>query len=189
VKRVLLVDNYDSFTYNLAQYFGELGCGLEVVRNDRLTAEQAEAKDFTHLVISPGPGNPTQSGVSNELLKRFAGKKPILGVCLGHQCIGHVFGGTVNKADRMMHGKLSKIYHDGKGLFKGVPNPFEATRYHSLVVREEGLPKELEITAHTNEGEIMGLRHRAHRIEGVQFHPESILTKPGKALLQNFLDL
>ena len=189
MKKVLLVDNYDSFTYNLAQYFGELGCGLEVVRNDQLTLAQARAMDFTHLVISPGPGNPTQSGVCNELLKAFAGKKPILGVCLGHQCIGHVFGGTVNKADRMMHGKLSKIYHDGKGLFKGVPNPFEATRYHSLVVREEGLPKELEITAHTNEGEIMGLRHRTHAIEGVQFHPESILTKPGKALLQNFLDL
>jgi len=189
MKKVLLVDNYDSFTYNLAQYFGELGCGLEVVRNDRLTVEQAEAKDFTHLVISPGPGNPTRSGVCNELLKRFAGNKPILGVCLGHQCIGHVFGGTVNKADRMMHGKLSKIYHDGKGLFKGLPNPFDATRYHSLVVREEGLPQALEITAHTNEGEIMGLRHREHRIEGVQFHPESILTKPGKALLQNFLDL
>ena len=189
MKKVLLVDNYDSFTYNLAQYFGELGCGLEVVRNDQLTVAQAQAKDFTHLVISPGPGNPTQSGVCVELLKAFAGKKPILGVCLGHQCIGHVFGGTVNKADRMMHGKLSKIYHDGKGLFKGVPNPFEATRYHSLVVREEGLPKELEITAHTNEGDIMGLRHRVHKIEGVQFHPESILTKPGKALLQNFLDL
>jgi anthranilate synthase/aminodeoxychorismate synthase-like glutamine amidotransferase len=189
VKRVLLVDNYDSFTYNLAQYLGELGCGLEVVRNDRLTVAQAEAKDFTHLVISPGPGNPTQAGVCNDLLKAFAGRKPILGVCLGHQCIGHVFGGTVNKADRMMHGKLSRIYHDGKGLFKGLPNPFEATRYHSLVVREEGLPPELEITAHTSEGEIMGLRHRTHRIEGVQFHPESILTKPGKALLQNFLDL
>jgi len=189
VKKVLLVDNYDSFTYNLAQYFGELGCELEVVRNDRITVAQAQAKDFTHLVISPGPGNPSQSGVCNELLKAFAGKKPILGVCLGHQCVGHVFGGTVNKADRMMHGKLSKIYHDGKGVFKGVPNPFEATRYHSLVVREEGLPKELEISAHTNDGEIMGLRHRAHKIEGVQFHPESILTKPGKTLLQNFLDL
>jgi para-aminobenzoate synthetase component 2 len=189
MKNVLLVDNYDSFTYNLAQYFGELGCGLEVVRNDQLTLAQAQARDFTHLVISPGPGNPTQSGVCNALLKGFAGKKPILGVCLGHQCIGHVFGGTVNKADRMMHGKLSRIYHDGKGLFKGLPNPFEATRYHSLVVREEGLPKELEITAHTSEGEIMGLRHRTHAIEGVQFHPESILTRPGKALLQNFLDL
>ena len=186
---LVLVDNYDSFTYNLAQYFGELGCELEVVRNDRLTLAQAQAKAFSHLVISPGPGHPTQSGVCNELLAAFAGKKPILGVCLGHQCIGHVFGGTVNKADRMMHGKLSKIYHDGKGLFKGLPNPFEATRYHSLVVREEGLPPELEITAHTNEGEIMGLRHRTHKIEGVQFHPESILTKPGKALLQNFLDL
>ncbi len=189
MKKVLLVDNYDSFTYNLAQYFGELGCGLEVARNDAITAEQAEARDFSHLVISPGPGNPTQSGVCNELLRRFAGRKPILGVCLGHQCIGHVFGGTVNRADRMMHGKLSRIYHDGKGLFKGLPNPFEATRYHSLVVREDGLPKELEISAHTDEGEIMGLRHRGHKIEGVQFHPESILTKPGKALLRNFLDL
>jgi anthranilate synthase/aminodeoxychorismate synthase-like glutamine amidotransferase len=189
VKKVLLIDNYDSFTYNLAQYLGELGCALEVVRNDQITAGQAGERDFTHLVISPGPGNPTQSGVCNDLIRSFAGKKPILGVCLGHQCIGHVFGGTVNKADRMMHGKLSKIYHDGKGVFRHVPNPFEATRYHSLVVREEGLPACLEISAHTSEGEIMGLRHKEHRIEGVQFHPESILTKPGKALLQNFLDL
>jgi len=189
VKKVLLVDNYDSFTYNLAQYFGELGCAVDVVRNDRLTAAQAEAMDFSHLVISPGPGNPTQAGVCNDLIRGFAGRKPILGVCLGHQCIGHVFGGTVNRADRMMHGKLSRIYHDGKGLFKGVSNPFEATRYHSLVVREEGLPACLEITAHTNEGEIMGLRHREQRIEGVQFHPESILTKPGRNLLQNFLGL
>jgi len=189
VKKVLLVDNYDSFTYNLAQYFGELGCELEVVRNDAITVAEAQARDFTHLVISPGPGNPTQSGVCNDLIKAFAGKKPVLGVCLGHQCIGHVFGGTVNKADRMMHGKMSKIYHDGKGLFKNVPNPFEATRYHSLVVREEGLPKFLEISAHTSEGEIMGLRHKEVAIEGVQFHPESIMTKAGKTLLKNFLDL
>jgi len=189
MKKVLLVDNYDSFTYNLAQYFGELGCELTVVRNDAITVAEAQARDFSHLVISPGPGNPTQSGVCNDLIKTFAGKKPVLGVCLGHQCIGHVFGGTVNKADRMMHGKMSKIYHDGKGLFKTVPNPFEATRYHSLVVREEGLPKVLEITAHTSEGEIMGLRHKEFAVEGVQFHPESIMTKPGKTLLRNFLDL
>ncbi len=188
MKKVLLLDNYDSFTYNLAQVLGELGCGLAVHRNDQVTVEQAKGMDFTHLVISPGPGNPTQSGVCNDMLREFAGKKPILGVCLGHQCIGHVFGATVNRADRMMHGKLSQIYHDGKGLFKQVPNPFEATRYHSLVVREEGLPDCLEITAHTSEGEIMGLRHRNHRVEGVQFHPESILTRPGKAILANFLD-
>jgi anthranilate synthase/aminodeoxychorismate synthase-like glutamine amidotransferase len=189
VKKVLLVDNYDSFTYNLAQYFGELGCELWVVRNDAITVAEAQARDFSHLVISPGPGNPTQSGVCNDLIRTFSGKRPILGVCLGHQCIGHVFGGTVNKADRMMHGKISKVYHDGKGLFRTVPNPFEATRYHSLVVREEGLPKTLEISAHTSEGEIMGLRHRDFSVEGVQFHPESIMTKPGKTLLQNFLDL
>lgn len=187
MKRVLLVDNYDSFTFNLAQYFGELGCAVDVVRNDRLTVAQAEGLDFSHLVISPGPGSPAQAGVCNDLIRAFAGRKPILGVCLGHQCIGLVFGGTVNKADRMMHGKLSRIFHDGKGLFKGVANPFEATRYHSLVVREEGLPAVLEVSAHTDEGEIMGLRHRTQAVEGVQFHPESILTKPGKALLQNFL--
>jgi anthranilate synthase/aminodeoxychorismate synthase-like glutamine amidotransferase len=187
VKKVLLVDNYDSFTYNLAQILGELGCGVTVLRNDRITAREAEGMDFSHLVISPGPGNPAQSGVSNDLIRAFAGKRPVLGVCLGHQCIGHVYGGTVNRADRMMHGKLSKIYHDGKGLFRNLPNPFEATRYHSLVVREEGLPPCLEIAAHTSEGEIMGLRHREHRVDGVQFHPESILTKPGKQLLQNFL--
>jgi len=189
MKKVLLVDNYDSFTYNLAQYFGELGCALDVVRNDAITLSEAQARDFTHLVISPGPGNPTQSGVCNDLIRHFSGRKPVLGVCLGHQCIGQVFGATVNKADRMMHGKTSTIYHDGKGLFKNVPNPFEATRYHSLVVREEGLPPCLEISAHTSEGEIMGLRHRESAVEGVQFHPESILTKHGKTLLKNFLDL
>ncbi len=188
MKRVLLIDNYDSFTYNLAQYLGELGCALEVVRNDRLSVEQARGMDFTHLVISPGPGSPAQSGVCNDLIRAFAGKKPVLGVCLGHQCIGHVFGGTVNRADRMMHGKISAIYHDGKGLFKGIPNPFDATRYHSLVVREEGLPSCLEISAHTSEGEIMGLRHKDLAVEGVQFHPESILTKPGKTLLSNFIE-
>jgi anthranilate synthase/aminodeoxychorismate synthase-like glutamine amidotransferase len=187
VKKVLLVDNYDSFTYNLAQYLGELGCALEVVRNDALTVGDARRKDFSHLVISPGPGNPGQAGVCNDLIREFAGKRPVLGVCLGHQCIGAVFGGTVNKADRMMHGKTSPVYHDGRGIFRSLPNPFEATRYHSLVVREEGLPKCLEVSAHTSEGEIMGLRHRELPVEGVQFHPESILTKGGKTLLSNFL--
>ncbi|HYE98305.1 MAG TPA: aminodeoxychorismate/anthranilate synthase component II [Planctomycetota bacterium] len=188
-KKVLLVDNYDSFTYNLAQYFGELGCAVDVRRNDAVTAAEAQGLDFTHLVLSPGPGSPAQAGVCNDLLRAASGRRPILGVCLGHQCIGQVFGGTVNRADRMMHGKLSKVYHDGKGVFRNLPNPFEATRYHSLVVREEGLPSCLEISAHTSEGEIMGLRHRERPIEGVQFHPESILTKPGRQLLQNFLDL
>jgi anthranilate synthase/aminodeoxychorismate synthase-like glutamine amidotransferase len=188
VKKVLLVDNYDSFTYNLAQYLGELGCSLEVVRNDALTVEDARRKEFTHLVISPGPGSPEQSGVCPALIREFAGLRPVLGVCLGHQAIGQVFGGTVNRADRMMHGKVSPIYHDGKGIFRALPNPFEATRYHSLVVREEGLPNCLEISAHTSEGEIMGLRHREFAVEGVQFHPESILTRPGKTLLANFLD-
>jgi len=189
VIRVLLIDNYDSFTYNLAQYLGELGCTLDIVRNDQITVAEAQGRNFTHLVISPGPGNPTQAGVTNDLIREFSGQKPILGVCLGHQCIGHVFGGTVNRADRMMHGKISPIYHDGRGLFRAVPNPFEATRYHSLVVREEGLPDCLEITAHTSEGEIMGLRHRKLAVEGVQFHPESIMTKPGRKLLENFLEL
>ncbi|HXG59754.1 MAG TPA: aminodeoxychorismate/anthranilate synthase component II [Planctomycetota bacterium] len=189
MKKILLIDNYDSFTYNLAQYLGELGCELEVRRNDRISVDEARRLDFTHLVVSPGPGNPTQAGASNDLILAFAGRRPILGVCLGHQCIGHVFGGVVEKAERMMHGKLSKIYHDGRGVFRNLPNPFEATRYHSLVVREEGLPACLEVSAHTSEGEIMGLRHREFPIEGVQFHPESIMTRPGKTLLQNFLDL
>jgi anthranilate synthase/aminodeoxychorismate synthase-like glutamine amidotransferase len=189
VKKVLLVDNYDSFTYNLAQLFGELGAPPLVLRNDAVTVAQAKGLDPSHLVISPGPGNPTQSGVCNDLIREFAGKRPVLGVCLGHQCIGHVFGGTVNRADRMMHGKLSKIWHDGKGVFKGLANPFDATRYHSLVVREEGLPACLQISAHTSEGEIMGLRHKEFPVEGVQFHPESILTKPGRDLARNFLDL
>jgi para-aminobenzoate synthetase component II len=189
VKRVLLVDNYDSFTYNLAQYLGEMGCLLTIKRNDQVSVASAQQLEPTHLVISPGPGNPKQAGASNELIKAFAGKIPILGVCLGHQCIGHVFGGKVDLADRMVHGKTSKIYHDGKTIFHTLPNPFEATRYHSLVVKEDGLPKDLVISAHTSEGEVMGLRHKEFKIEGVQFHPESILTKPGKTLIQNFLSL
>jgi anthranilate synthase/aminodeoxychorismate synthase-like glutamine amidotransferase len=189
MKKVLLIDNYDSFTYNLAQYLGELGAEISVRRNDAVTADEAERMEFSHLVISPGPGHPAQAGVTGEMIRRFAGKKPLLGVCLGHQSIGHVFGGTVDLAARMMHGKLSPIHHDGRGLFKGVPNPFEATRYHSLIVRPEGLPDCLEITARTVEGEIMGLRHRRFPVEGLQFHPESIMTRPGQALLANFLNL
>ncbi len=189
MRRILLIDNYDSFTYNLAQYLGELGCEVAVRRNDAVTADGAERMDFTHLVISPGPGHPTQAGVTNEMIGRFAGKRPILGVCLGHQCIGHVFGGRVDLAARMMHGKLSPIHHDGKSLFRDVPNPFEATRYHSLIVRPEGLPDCLEVSARTAEGEIMGLRHRRFPVEGLQFHPESIMTRPGKALLANFIGL
>jgi len=187
VKRVLLVDNYDSFTYNLAQYLGELGCELHVRRNDAVTVEEARRLEPTHLVLSPGPGHPRQAGICNELIRSLAGEIPILGVCLGHQCIGLVYGGTVDLADRMVHGKTSKIYHDGKAVYRTLPNPFDATRYHSLVVREENLPPELVITAHTSEGEVMGLRHRDLPMEGVQFHPESILTKVGKTLLQNFL--
>ncbi len=188
-KRILLIDNYDSFTYNLAQYLGELGCRVDVRRNDAITADEARRMNFTHLVISPGPGNPTQAGVSNELIDRFGGDRPILGVCLGHQCIGHVFGGRVVLAASMMHGKLSRIHHDGRTIFRNIPNPFDATRYHSLIVSREGLPDCLEITASTDDGEIMGLRHKRYPIEGLQFHPESIMTGPGKELLANFLEL
>jgi len=189
MRDVLLIDNYDSFTYNLAQYLGELGASVDVRRNDAITPEEAERLGFTHLVISPGPGDPRRAGVSNEMIRRFAGRKPILGVCLGHQCIGHVFGGRVDLAERMMHGKVSPIHHDGRTIFRGIPSPFEATRYHSLVVRPEGLPDCLEISARTPEGEIMGLRHRTFPLEGLQFHPESIMTRPGRDLLRNFLDL
>jgi anthranilate synthase/aminodeoxychorismate synthase-like glutamine amidotransferase len=189
MKSVLLIDNYDSFTYNLAQYLGELGCMLTIKRNDAISVAEAKQLQPTHVVLSPGPGSPHEAGICNDLIPAFAGQVPILGVCLGHQCIGHVFGGKVDLARRMVHGKVSKIYHDGKKLFHSLPNPFEATRYHSLVVQEEGWPKELLITAHTSEGEVMGLRHRTLAIEGVQFHPESILTKVGKTILQNFLSL
>lgn len=189
MSKVLLIDNYDSFTYNLVQYLGELGASVLVRRNDAITLEEAESLQPTHLVVSPGPGEPSQAGVSNLFIRHFAGKDvPVLGVCLGHQCVGAAYGGTVVRADRLMHGKVSQIYHDNKGLFRGLPNPFEATRYHSLIVREKGLPKDLEISAHTSEGEIMGLRHRTLPVRGVQFHPESIMTKAGKQLLQNFLD-
>ena len=186
---LLMIDNYDSFTYNLVQYLGELGEELVVARNDQITLQKVRALKPAGIVISPGPGSPKDAGVSNALIKTFAGEVPILGVCLGHQCIGEVFGGQVVRAKRLMHGKTSQILHDGRQLFRGLPNPFEATRYHSLIVQREGLPSELQTTAWTKEGEIMGLRHRHLPVYGVQFHPESILTKSGKDLLRNFLRL
>ncbi len=184
---LLLIDNYDSFTYNLAQYFGELGEAPTVVRNDKITIDQAKRLKPDYLVISPGPGNPTQAGMSGRLMKAFAGKIPVLGVCLGHQCLGHVMGGKVVRAKRLMHGKVSQIYHDEEGLFRGIPNPFTATRYHSLIVLEEGLPASLKVTAHTSEGEIMGLQLAGKPVFGVQFHPESVLTPAGRQILKNFL--
>jgi len=186
---ILMIDNYDSFTYNLVQYLGELGEELQVFRNDKITVEEIRRLRPARIVISPGPGSPKDAGISRDVITYFARKSPILGVCLGHQCIGEVFGGRVVRAGRLMHGKTSIIHHDGKGLFAGLPNPFEATRYHSLLVEREGLPECLEITAETKEGEIMGLRHRDFLVEGVQFHPESILTVVGKDILRNFLKL
>jgi len=184
-----MVDNYDSFTYNLVQYLGELGQVIKVYRNDQITADELERVGPERIVISPGPCSPLEAGVSNEIIRRFAGKVPLLGVCLGHQCIGHVFGGEVVRAPRLMHGKTSMIHHDGKTIYQGLPDPFCATRYHSLIIRRESLPSCLEITAETDQGEIMGVRHREHTVEGVQFHPESILTDCGKDLLRNFLAL
>ena len=186
---ILMIDNYDSFTYNLVQYLSELGERLVVKRNDQITAKAAARLKPTSIVISPGPGTPADAGISNELIRTFAGKVPMLGVCLGHQCIGEVFGGRVIRAKRPMHGKVSKIHHVKTGLFSGLPNPFEATRYHSLIVEREHLPSILDVTAWTAEGEIMGLRHRHAPVFGVQFHPESILTTSGKDLLRNFLAL
>jgi anthranilate synthase/aminodeoxychorismate synthase-like glutamine amidotransferase len=184
---MLIIDNYDSFTYNLVQYFGELGADLVVKRNDQVTLDEVAEMHPDRICISPGPGTPLDAGVSNDLIRKFGPSTPILGVCLGHQCIGHVFGGEVVRADRIMHGKTSPIVHEGDGVFRTLPNPFEATRYHSLIVRRESLPPELEITAETAQGEIMGLRHRRYPIQGVQFHPESIMTGVGKQLLLNFL--
>lgn len=184
---IVLIDNYDSFTYNLAQYLGELGADLHVARNDAITVEAVDALAPSHIVISPGPGDPDDAGVSKEIIRQLGPRYPVLGVCLGHQCIGDVFGGQVVRAPRLMHGKTSPIYHyDNGNLFTGVPSPFIATRYHSLIV-EEPVPAALEITAFTAEGEIMGLRHREYPIYGVQFHPESILTAHGKQILGNFL--
>jgi anthranilate synthase/aminodeoxychorismate synthase-like glutamine amidotransferase len=185
---VLVIDNYDSFTYNLVQYLGEMGHEVMVRRNDRITLDEIAALNPDRIVISPGPCTPNEAGVSVPLLKRFAGRMPIFGVCLGHQSIGQAFGGEVVRNWRVLHGKLSAINHTGKGVFRGLPNPFDATRYHSLVVKRETLPDCLEITAETAEGEIMGLRHREYPIEGVQFHPESIMTVVGKDLLRNFVE-
>jgi anthranilate synthase/aminodeoxychorismate synthase-like glutamine amidotransferase len=185
---VLLVDNYDSFTYNLYQYLGELGAELRVVRNDELSAEAAIALAPERIVISPGPGTPDQAGITLDLIRRAAGRIPVLGVCLGHQALGQAFGGDVRRAPKLMHGKTSEIHHDGKGLFAGLPDPFTATRYHSLVVERSSVPEALEITAWTDDGIVMGLRHREFALEGVQFHPESILTTVGKDLLRNFLE-
>jgi anthranilate synthase/aminodeoxychorismate synthase-like glutamine amidotransferase len=184
---LLVIDNYDSFTYNLVQYFGELGAELLVKRNDEITLDEIAALKPERICISPGPCTPNEAGISNEVIRRFGASTPLLGVCLGHQCIGHVFGGEVVRAGRLMHGKTSPILHHGQGVFAGLPSPFEATRYHSLLVKRETFPSALEITAETAEGEIMGLRHREFPIHGVQFHPESILTLEGKRLLENFL--
>ncbi len=184
---ILLVDNYDSFTYNRVPRFGELGETPVVVRNDAIRVADVERLRPDRIVISPGPCTPREGGVSNEIIERFAGRIPILGVCLGHQCIGFVFGGEVVRASRLMHGKTSRISHDGKGVYRGLPNPFVATRYHSLIVRESTLPECLVPTAHSEKGELMGIRHRKHPLEGVQFHPESFLTESGTELLRNFL--
>jgi anthranilate synthase component II len=184
---IVVIDNYDSFTYNLVQYLGELGAEVCVYRNDQVTLDELEQLAPDQIVISPGPGTPEDGGVSNEALRRLGPRIPILGVCLGHQCIGHVYGGMVSRAPRLMHGKTSPVYHSGRGIFNGVPSPFLATRYHSLIV-EEPVPDSLEVTAFTRQGEIMGLRHKTFPVTGVQFHPESILTEHGKRILQNFLD-
>jgi anthranilate synthase/aminodeoxychorismate synthase-like glutamine amidotransferase len=186
---VLMIDNYDSFTYNLVQYLGELGADLRVVRNDKITLDEIEAMQPERIVISPGPCTPNEAGVSVPLIQRFAGKVPILGVCLGHQSIGQAFGGNIIRAKKLMHGKTSMIRHDGKGVFQNLPNPFEATRYHSLAIERETCPDCLEITAESEDGEIMGVRHKEFLVEGVQFHPESILTAVGKELLRNFLGM
>ena len=186
---ILLLDNYDSFTYNLAQYLGELGCNVEVHRNDKITVEEIARRKPERIVISPGPCTPQEAGISVELIERLAGKFPILGVCLGHQAIGAAFGGKIIRAPKLFHGKTSQIQHDGKNIFRKLPDPLTATRYHSLIVERKSLPRELSITAETDDGIIMGLRHRRHKIEGVQFHPESVLTNSGKQLLQNFLSL
>lgn len=183
-----LIDNYDSFTYNLVQYFGELGADVRVYRNDQVSVDALAALAPTHLVISPGPGTPTDGGVSGDAILHFSGRIPVFGVCLGHQCLGAVYGGKVDRAPRLMHGKTSRIFHHGTGLFEGVPSPFEATRYHSLVVFEP-VPEALEVTAFTADGEVMGLQHREHKTYGVQFHPESILTQHGKLILKNFLEM
>lgn len=184
---ILMIDNYDSFTYNLVQYLGELGADVRVYRNDQITVAEIQRLAPTKIVISPGPCTPTEAGISCDVIREFAGRVPLLGVCLGHQCIGEVFGGEIVRAPALFHGKTSMIYHDGKTIFRGLPRPFDATRYHSLVIRRETLPDCLELSAETDDGVIMGVRHRELLVEGVQFHPESILTREGKQLLANFL--
>ncbi len=186
---LLMIDNYDSFTYNLVQYLGELGEDIRVFRNDKITIPEIQKLNPDRVVISPGPCTPKEAGISIKVIQHFAGKIPILGVCLGHQSIGAAYGAEIVNAPRLMHGKTSMIYHDGKTIFKDIPNPFEATRYHSLIVRKETLSDDFEITAWTDQDEIMGIRHKRSVIEGIQFHPESILTKEGKNLLRNFLKL
>ena len=184
---LLLIDNYDSFTYNLYQYLGELGAHVDVVRNDQATVEEIERMAPAQIIISPGPGNPEEAGISKSVVRHFAGKTPILGVCLGHQCIGEVFGAIVEGAGEILHGKVSTITHDGRGVFAGIDSPITATRYHSLAIRRESVPAELEVSATSESGIIMGVRHRTLAVEGVQFHPESILTPEGHAILRNFL--
>ena len=186
---VLVIDNYDSFTYNLVQYLGEMGVALEVHRNDQISLDQIRDLKPSRIMISPGPCSPREAGLSNEIIRTFGPEMPLFGVCLGHQCIGHTFGGQVVVNYRMMHGKVSPIKHDGRDLFQDMPNPFNATRYHSLVIKRETLPDCLEVTAETEEGEIMGVRHKQHPIWGVQFHPESILTESGRTILKNLLKL
>ena len=186
---ILLLDNYDSFTYNLAQYLGELGCEVEVHRNDKISVEEIARRKPEKIVISPGPCTPQEAGISVELIERLAPKFPILGVCLGHQAVGAAFGGRIVRAPKLFHGKTSQIQHDGKTVFRKLPNPFTATRYHSLIVERKSLPRELEISAEAKDGTIMGLRHRKFPVEGVQFHPESVLTEAGKQLLKNFVAL
>jgi anthranilate synthase component 2 len=184
---LLMIDNYDSFTYNLVQYLGELGEDVKVVRNDEMSVDEIERLAPERIVLSPGPCTPNEAGVSLELIPRFAGRVPILGVCLGHQAIGQAFGGKIVHAQTLMHGKVSRIHHAGAGVFRGLPTPYDATRYHSLAIERESCPEALEVTAWTEDGEIMGVRHRSLPVEGVQFHPESILTEHGHALLRNFL--
>ena len=185
---VLVIDNYDSFTYNLVQYLGELGADVRVFRNDAITLDEVAALDPGHIVVSPGPCTPSEAGISVPLIQRFAGKIPILGVCLGHQAIGQAFGGRIVRAQRVMHGKLSPVTHDDRGVFAGVPSPFAVTRYHSLAIERASVPADLEVTATSDDGEIMGVRHRTLAVEGVQFHPEAILTEHGMQMLGNFLE-
>ena len=185
---ILIIDNYDSFTHNLYQYLAELGAHVEVERNDKITLEDVQAMAPDQIVVSPGPRTPRDAGISSDVIRHFGAKIPILGVCLGHQCVGFAYGGSVGSAGELMHGKTSLIYHNSSGVFTGLPNPFEAIRYHSLAVQTEDLPTKLEITAWTDRGIIMGLRHKDYPVQGVQFHPESIMTKVGKDLLRNFID-